>query len=123
MEAEQTLFEQLEEQNMSRDAYVALLEKGIADSEKMARLLDNKDFKDIFEDKYIKEFAHINAQNISVYKQETRDRITEKLVARSIFSKFTEQVINDGVEAERGLKDFRIEEANELKLQEDATEA
>lgn len=115
MEQNLTVLEQLEQQNMSRDEYLSILDKSIANAEKMKEQVSSQNFIDLFETMYIKDFAVANAQNISVYKPEVRERIQEKLVARSIFSKFIEQVLNDGDEAKAAMIDFRNAEKLELE--------
>jgi len=81
----------------------------IDNGHKMKRLLDNQDFVDLFEEQYIKAFAVTNVYNMAVYDEVTRARTMEKMVARSIFTKFIEGVIAQG--------NLSVQELNEIKLE------
>jgi len=78
----------------------------IDNGQKMKRLLDNKDFVDLFEEQYIKAFAVTNVYNMAVYDEVTRARTMEKMVARSVFTKFIEGVIGQGNVAVRELQEI-----------------
>ena len=112
-EQQLTLDEQLEQQNMTREDYVVILEKAIDDANGMKKLTATKEFTHLFEGRFIKDFALGTAQNLHIYKPETRERIVEKMVARSVFSKFIEQILNDGAESEAALKELREVETAE----------
>lgn len=118
---EQTVFEQLEQQNMSREDYLTILQARIDEAEKMKQIVSQQNFIDLFETKYIKDFAVASVQNMSSYKPETRVRVNEKIVARSVFSKFIEQVLSDGDEGRTAMAEFR--EAEKLELEQSSSEA
>jgi len=65
----------------------------------MKRLLENKDFKSLFQDIFIDSFAITNTYNMWSYDDAGRRRFLEKTLARSHFSNFIEQVLEDGRQA------------------------
>jgi len=62
----------------------------------MLRLLNNDDFKLVFEKHYLEDWALTQVQNVSVYPKETRGPVMEQMLARSIFSVFCSDVIAQG---------------------------
>lgn len=77
----------------------------------MKRLQENEDFKRVFDEKYIKDWAVTQTYNISIYNQQSRIGVVENMVARSIFSQFCDQLIDDGNIAIDTLQQIEKEES------------
>ena len=76
----------------------------------MVRLLNNEDFKSVFEKHYLEDWAITQVQNIAVYRKETREAVMEEMLARSIFSIFCSDVIAKGNIAKDDLAEEREDE-------------
>jgi len=100
----------------NRAMETASYEYDIKVSEALARLQATDDFKLVFENKFIENFAITNTMLVSDYDQTTRQRTFEKMVGRSVFSLFMSDVHNDGELARLNLK----EENDENKELEEA---
>ncbi len=68
----------------------------VDEAEAMGRLLQNDDFKLLFQDKYVDAFAITNIYNIHGYDDATRRRFLEKSMARGTFVKFIDDILEDG---------------------------
>jgi len=74
--------------------------------EKMSRLLDNQDFIDIFEEDYIKGWALTQTHNVAAYNPQRRPAVMEEMLARSIFSRRIEEIIQNGNTAKLELREL-----------------
>lgn len=90
---------------------VDYLQKQVELAKAMKRLQSNADFQMIFDEKYIKDWAITQTYNMSVYNQQSRVGVIENMVARSIFSQFCDQLIDDGNIAIDTLKQIEEEES------------
>jgi len=68
-------------------------------AERMTRLLANDDFKVLFSDLFIDAFAITNAYNMWSYDDNARRRMLEKTLSRSHFTRFIDEVLEDGKNA------------------------
>jgi hypothetical protein len=82
-----TLQEQLDE--IAQDIKLA---------EAMKRLQDNQDFKLLFgkEGRFTKDFAMTSMYNLAVFDSQSRVRVHEHLVARSVFLRFIDEIVEEG---------------------------
>ena len=87
----------------------------IENAEAMNRLLQNNDFKKLFSDLYIDAFAITNMYNLYTYDDQTRRRFLEKSLARSTFSAFIQDVIQEGREAKISKQDDLQDEMEEAE--------
>lgn len=90
---------------------VDYLQKQVELAKAMKRLQLNADFQMIFDEKYIKDWAITQTYNMSVYNQQSRVGVIENMVARSIFSQFCDQLVDDGNIAIDTLKQIEEEES------------
>ena len=74
-------------------------------AEKMQVLLEDKNFKELFQDIYIDAFAITNMYNLHAYDDSGRRRFLEKALGRSIFVKFIDDILNEGREAIMSLQE------------------
>ena len=74
-------------------------------AEKMQVLLEDKNFKELFQDIYIDAFAITNMYNLHAYDDPGRRRFLEKALGRSIFVKFIDDILNEGREAIMSLQE------------------
>lgn len=84
------------------------------------RLLANKDFKLIFEERFIKDWAITQTRNVALYQQASREAVMEQMIARSIFTQFIDELIENGnqaVVAKRELNEA-VNSENESKVDE-----
>jgi len=65
----------------------------------MQQLLEDENFKLLFQDIFIDSFAITNTYNMWSYDDAGRRRFLEKALARSHFSHFIEQILEDGRQA------------------------
>lgn len=65
----------------------------------MQELLEDEKFKKLFQEIYIDAFAITNMYNLHGYDDAGRRRFLEKSLARSIFSKFIDDILEDGRQA------------------------
>ncbi len=80
-------------------AEVDTRQEDIDNAEAMNRLVANEDFTKLFSEIFINAFAITNTYNIGNYDDATRRRTMEKMIARSHFSNFIEDVIQSGRDA------------------------
>ena len=80
----------------------------------MLRLLNNEDFKMVFEKHYLEDWALTQVHNVSVYENSSRGPVMEQMLARSIFSVFCSDVVAEGNIA----KDDLNSEAEEVEAVE-----
>lgn len=90
---------------------VDYLQKQVELAKAMKRLQSNVDFQMIFDEKFVKDWAITQTYNMSVYNQQSRVGVIENMVARSIFSQFCDQLIEDGNIAIDTLKQIEEEES------------
>ncbi len=76
----------------------------IDNAEAMMRQLQNPDFKLLFQELYIDAFAITNAYNMWSYDDAGRRRFLEKTLARSHFSNFIENILEDGRQAKDSIQ-------------------
>jgi len=87
------------------------VDRGLA----MVRLLNNDDFKLVFEKHYLEDWALTQVHNVSVYENSSRGPVMEQMLARSIFSVFCSDVVAEGNIA----KDDLNSEAEAVEVVED----
>jgi len=75
----------------------------VANAEAMQRLLDNDDFKLLFQDIFVDAFAITNTYNIWSYDDQARRRFLEKTMSRSHFTRFIDEILEDGNQAKADL--------------------
>jgi len=68
----------------------------VENAQAMTRLLENEDFKKVFQDLYIDAYAITNVYNLWSYDDAGRRRFLEKSMARSYFSRFIDEILEDG---------------------------
>jgi hypothetical protein len=68
-------------------------------AEKMQRLLQNEDFKDLFSGVFVEGYAMTNIGNLWMYDDQARRRFLEKSLARSIFLRFIDETLEEGRQA------------------------
>ena len=90
---------------------VEYLEKQVELAKAMQRLQSNVDFQKVFDEKFVKDWAITQTYNMSVYNQQSRVGVIENMVARSIFSQFCDQLIEDGKIAVDTLQQIKEEES------------
>ena len=90
---------------------VEYLEKQVELAKAMQRLQSNTDFQKVFDEKFVKDWAITQTYNMSVYNQQSRVGVIENMVARSIFSQFCDQLIEDGKIAVDTLQQIKEEES------------
>jgi hypothetical protein len=100
---------------MSEIESVDYLDKQVELAKAMKRLQSNADFQMIFDDKFIKDWAITQTYNMSVYNQQSRVGVVENMVARSIFSQFCDQIIEDGMIAVDTLQQIKEEEESTVE--------
>ncbi len=74
-------------------------------AEKMQVLIEDKNFKELFQDIYVDAFAITNMYNLHSYDDNGRRRFLEKALGRSIFVKFIDDILNEGREAIMSLQE------------------
>ena len=74
------------------------------DAAALTRLQENEDFKRIFVEKFLKAFAITNAQNFAYFDRDARARSLEQIAARGVFTRFQDEILNDGAQAEEEIK-------------------
>ena len=82
----------------------------------MNRLLNNKDFKLVFDEVYHKQFMNTVGKNLHKYNDESRKRSNELVAARGIFIDFIDQVLSEAMQAEEFIAQMsavRYEETTE----------
>lgn len=100
---------------MSEIENVDYLQKQVELAKAMKRLQSNVDFQMIFDEKFVKDWAITQTYNMSVYNQQSRVGVIENMVARSIFSQFCDQLIEDGKIAFDTLKQIEGEEESTVE--------
>ena len=71
----------------------------IDNARKMQNLLENQDFKDLFQELFVDAYAITNMYNLWAYDDNARRRFLEKSLARSTFTHFIDEVLEDGRQA------------------------
>ncbi len=77
----------------------------LALANELKMLLENETFKKIFQELYIDAFAITNLYNLHSYDDPARRRFVEKSLARSVFVKFIDDILEDGRMAQASLSD------------------
>ena len=85
----------------------------VENAEAMKRLIENDDFKKLFQEIFIDAFAITNTYNMWSYDDQARRRFLEKTLARSHFSNFIENILEDGRQAIDSLRDEQLLEESE----------
>jgi len=88
----------------------------IENAEAMKRLLVNEDFKKLFQEILIDAFAITNVYNIHMYDDQARRRFLEKTMSRSHFTKFIDDILEDGRQATESIIEEDAEEINETDI-------
>ena len=83
--------------------------------EMMEKLVAQKDFNELFEERFIKAFAITNTYNFIGYDVQTRNRAMEKMLGRSVFTQFVTDIIKSGNFAKQELKDIAEAQAEEAQ--------
>ena len=71
----------------------------IDNAEAMNRLIQNDDFKKLFQEIFIDAYAITNVYNMWSYDDNARRRMLEKTLARSHFTHFIDEILEDGRQA------------------------
>jgi hypothetical protein len=95
---------------MSREEQLDAIYKDIALAEAMTRLKSNPDFKAVFEEKFVKDYLLTQGYNLSVYNVDSRKVVLEHILARSIFQRFVDEVIDNGNLAVENKRELESEE-------------
>jgi len=77
----------------------------VDDAAALQRLMDNPDFDRIFVKKFVEAFAITNALNFGYLDRDARTRSLEQISARGVFTRFQDEILNDGAMAEEELKE------------------
>jgi hypothetical protein len=80
----------------------------------MKELLEDKRFKMLFQDRFVDAFAITNVYNAWTFDDQARRRFLEKTIARSHFTNFINEIIEDGQEAQLSLQSETNDNAEEL---------
>lgn len=99
----------MEEQTETLEEATSRLEYDIKNGRDMKSLLEDARFQNLFEEVYIRAFAITNVYNYGVQSAETRERIHEKMAARSHFTRFIQDIIVQGNSAVVELKELNSE--------------
>jgi len=83
----------------------------IDNAEKMARLIATQDFKDLFQELFVDAYAITNMYNLWSYDDQARRRFLEKSMARSQFTHFIDEVLEDGRQAIASINEETQEDA------------
>ena len=94
----------------------------IENGQRMQRLLANDDFNVLFEEIFIKAWSITNVYNFATYDEATRKRVTEKMIGRSVFTKFIQDVLVQGNSAVTELNESRVAHEEDLKEQQEIRE-
>ena len=90
---------------------VDFLQKQVELAKAMKRLQTNVDFQLVFDEKFIKDWALTQTYNLSTYAPQSRVGVMEQMLARSIFSQFCDNLVEDGMIAVDTLQTIKEEEA------------
>ena len=80
----------------------------------MSRLKEQDDFKLVFDEAFVKNWALTQTYNVAGYQQQSRIGVMENMIARSHFLQFCDEIIEDGKIAKEDLKTL-LEEQEENK--------
>jgi len=94
----------------SEEEAIQSLQKLESNARAMLRLYENEDFKLLFENGFIKDWAVTQTNNIAVYQPERRVRVMEQMLGRSIFKQYCEDIIEKGRMAKDTLRQIEEEE-------------
>jgi len=83
----------------------------IDNAEKMQRLIAQQDFKDLFQELFVDAYAITNMYNLWSYDDQARRRFLEKSMARSQFTHFIDEVLEEGRQAIMSLQEEQEENA------------
>ena len=86
----------------------------IDNGEKLQRLLENNDFVELFQDLYLTSWTETQRSMFAKASPDSRRKITEGLLARSVFDNFIDEIKSDAMEAKNS-----IVEINEMIERED----
>jgi len=95
--------------NTNEDLALAIesTQKAIDLAEAVLRLQDNKDFQEVFREKYVKDYALTQIQNVCVYDQVALKGFVEESMARSHFVRFIDGLVDDGKQAVEAMHDLK----------------
>jgi len=79
----------------------------------MRELEENPIFKRVFGEHFIEAFAITNVMQIAQYDAATRVRSHEKMIARSHFMQFIEQIKSDAVIAQQNINEILLDAEND----------
>lgn len=105
------------ENGLTRDQQIELEESNLALARAFLDLSVDPKFVAVFEEKFINAFALTNIHNMAVMTPEARARTHEKMIARSHFSQFCQQIVIDGEIAVTNLAELKAD-ADEQAEQE-----
>lgn len=98
----------------SEEEAIAGLQQLETNARAMLRLQEDEDFKRLFSQGFITDWAVTQTTNVAVYAPERRVRVMEQMLARSIFKQYCEDIVEKGRQAKDTLR--QIDE--ELKFKE-----
>jgi len=87
---------------------VYLKDKELAEA--MTRLKTNPDFVKVFEEKFVKDFTLTQVYNLVAYDQQSRVKVHEQMVARSVFQRYCDELIEDGKIAIENMAELKSEQ-------------
>ncbi len=85
----------------------------IDQAEALQRLLENDDFVNIFQKGYIDAFAITNIYNSWSFDDATRRRFLEKTISRGHFTKYIDDILDDGRNAIMSINEETVNEQEE----------
>ena len=88
-------------------------------AEKMQKLLENQDFKDLFPELYVEGYMMTNVGNMWMYDDRARRSFLEKALSRSHFLRFIDETLEDGRNA---ILSMREETADEITDTDEVTD-
>ena len=95
---------------MTLEQQLETFNKDKALAEAMIRLQANPDFVKVFKEKFVKDFMLTQVYNLAAYNQQSRVQVHEQMIARSVFERFQDELLEDGKMAIEGLAELKSEE-------------
>ena len=95
---------------MSREEQMDIYLKDKSLAEAMIRLQANPDFVKVFNEKFVKDFMLTAGYNLVAFNQQSRVQVHEQMIARSVFQRFQDELLEDGKIAIDGIAELKSEE-------------
>jgi hypothetical protein len=94
----------------TREEQLAQYDKAIELANSMRTLLEDENFKKVFNEKFVKDYLLTQGYNLAVYDMESRKMVLEHILARSIFQRFIDEILEDGKLAVENKKELLAED-------------